>query len=129
MFAEEILLNIDSTLELLIKNAETLREANVEELTESEINAFQKTQESLLRKFLFMDQMLETKRKKQRVPDKRSSTYKIQRKFAHFEKLKAQTNETICEARKKQPILAKRKRKRYLYPSKFKSWLRAHQWG
>jgi hypothetical protein len=114
MFAEDILLEIDSTLEQLIRNSEIFQNSNVSELSETEINAFQKTQESLLHRFLFMDKALETKRKSLQSLDKRSAKYKIQERLSRFEKLKNEISSTIQETRKKQSFFAKRNRKRYL---------------
>lgn len=114
MFAEDILLEIDSTLDQLIKNSEIFQNSNVSELSETEINAFQKTQESLLHRFLFMDKALETKRKSLQSLDKRSAKYKIQERLSRFEKLKNEISSTIQETRKKQSFFAKRNRKRYL---------------
>ena len=118
MFADEIILEIDYTLEQLIKNAETFQRASISELSEAEINAFQKTQESLLHRFLFMDRALETKRNDLSKLDKRSAKQKIQEKLARFEKLKNTVNSTIRDSSKKQEFFAKRKHKRYLNLSK-----------
>lgn len=118
VFAKELLLEIDLTLEQLIKNAELFQGVEISELSNIEIEAFQKTQESLLQHFIFMDQALETKRKGLANPDKRSAQYKIQEKASRFEKLKKEINLTIQEARKKESFFSKRKRKRYLNLSK-----------
>ena len=113
MFAEEIISEIDVTLEKLIKNAEAFQRADIHQLSEPEIEAFQKTQESLLHHFLFMDQALETKRKNLRQLDRRTSTYKIKEKRERFEKLKLQIDNTIRQVSKKEPIILKRQRKRF----------------
>ena len=44
MVGEEIIQEIDATLDLLIRNAEALQNTNVQELSTAEIEAFQKTQ-------------------------------------------------------------------------------------
>lgn len=114
MFAEEILLEIDATLERLIRNAEAVKGAELHDLSEFEINAFQKTQESLLHHLLYMDEAFETKRKDLRIPNKKSASYKIQEKLARFEKLKDEINNSIEKTSRKNPILSKRRGKRLL---------------
>jgi len=114
MFAEEILHEIDATLDRLIQNAEAVQSAELSDLSDIEIDAFQKTQESLLHHFLCMDQEFETKRKKLRIPNKKSASYKIQEKLERFEKLKNEVNNSIDRYCKKQPILSKRRGKRLL---------------
>lgn len=114
MFAEEILIEIDATLDNLIRNAEALNGAELSDLSDIEIDAFQKTQESLLYHFLHMDEALETKRKEVRIPNKNSASYKIQEKLDRLEKLKDAINNKIERTSKKQPILSKRRGKRLL---------------
>lgn len=114
MFAEEILIEIDATLDSLIRNAEALRSAEVSDLSEIEIDAFQKTQESLLHHLLHMDEAFEIKRKAIRIPNEKSASYKIQEKLARFEKLKSEIHNNVEMASKKHPILSKRRGKRLL---------------
>lgn len=114
MFAEEILFEIDATLDQLIRNAETLKGAELTDLSEIEIDAFQKTQESLLYHLVHMDETYETKCKSIRKPNKNSSRNKIQEKLGQFEKLKEDINNTISRASKKRIILSKRRGKRFL---------------
>ncbi len=116
MIGEEILQEIDATLDQLIRNAQAIQSASIQDLSDTEIEAFQKTQESLIQHFLHMDQLLEAKRKGIGTLDKKSSSYKIQEKLTQFETLKSAYRKTIAEATKKQtlPILSKRKAKRFL---------------
>jgi hypothetical protein len=116
MIGEEILLEIDTTLDQLIQNAETIQNVELKELSETEVNAFQKTQESLLQHLLHMDQFLETKRKNLRIQDKRSAGFKIQEKLLKFEKLNTLCHKNISEKTNyfKTPILLKRRSKRFL---------------
>ncbi len=114
MFAEEILSEIDTTLDQLIRNAETVQGADLCDLSEIEIDAFQKTQESLLHHLMHMDEVYETKKKNLRIPNKKSVSYQIQEKLTHFEKLKDDINISIEKTAKKQPILSKRRGKRLL---------------
>ena len=111
MIAEEILTEIDATLEHLIRNAESLNGVNLEDLTETEIDAFQKTQESLLHHLIHMDQTFETKRNSLSIKNERSVSCRIQKKHQHFEKLTASLNNTIQRAEKKLPLFAKRNKK------------------
>lgn len=114
MFAEEILSEIDATLDQLIRNAEALQGIDVHDLSDLELDAFQKTQESLLHHFLHMDRVFETKRKNLRIPNQKSSSYKIQEKLKRFEKLKEDVSKSIQDSAKKYPILSKRRGKRIL---------------
>jgi hypothetical protein len=115
MFGEEILMEIDSTLDRLIRNAEAIQNVNVNDLSEMEIDAFQKTQESLLQHLIHMDQFLEAKRKNLRLQDKRSASFKIQEKLLKFEKLKSSYHKTIAEtAARKTELMSKRRAKRFL---------------
>ena len=60
MFGEDIVQEIDKTLDQLIQNAEVISKADFTELSDTELEAFQKTQESLLQHLLHMDQFLST---------------------------------------------------------------------
>jgi hypothetical protein len=84
MIGEEILSDIDTTLDKLIENAESISGVNLSNISKEEIDAFQKTQESLLAHLISMDQMLETKRKTLKNPNKKSVNYQIQQKLIKF---------------------------------------------
>ncbi len=116
MFGEEILMEIDTTLDQLIKNAEVLQDTNLEELSETEIEGFQKMQESLIQHLIHMDQHLEMKRKNLKTLDKRSASYKIQEKLTKFERLKTEYHKNISQTlvKGRTPFLSKRKTKRFL---------------
>ena len=109
MFGQEILIEIDSTLDRLICNAASLQKADLNEFSETEIEAFQKTQESLLHHLLHMDEKL-----KEKKIDPRSASVKLQQKRKQFEQLKVVTQNRISEAERKMPFLVKRKAKRFL---------------
>ncbi|PIS00613.1 MAG: hypothetical protein COT84_06850 [Chlamydiae bacterium CG10_big_fil_rev_8_21_14_0_10_35_9] len=87
MVGEEIYFEIESTLDQLIENAEAMNSAARNELTKTEVDAFQKTQESLLAHLIHMDGMLEKKQTDVKAPNKKSVTCKIKRKLHKFEKL------------------------------------------
>ncbi len=116
MIGEEILLEIDTTLDQLIQNAEAVQNVELVELSETEVEAFQKTQESLLQHLLHMDQFLENKRQNLKIQDKRSAAFKIQEKLMKFENLDRVCRKNLAEKTKlfKTPILLKRKSKRFL---------------
>jgi hypothetical protein len=115
MVAEEILSEIDATLEQLIRNAETLKVADLSDLSEAEIDAFKKTQESLLHHLLNLDRDFETKRKSLPIQNTKSASFKIQEKHKRFEKLKDDVNNTIRKAEKKCPLFSKRHGKRLFF--------------
>ncbi|MBF8263198.1 MAG: hypothetical protein HW387_863 [Parachlamydiales bacterium] len=114
MIAKEILSEIDATLEQLIRNAQTLEGTPISDLTETELDAFQKTQESLLHHLIHMDQAYETNRKPIPLQNERSVIFKIQEKHQRFEKLKKTVSNTILNAEKKRPIFTKRTAKRLI---------------
>lgn len=114
MLGEEILLEIDGTLDQLIRNAEVIQRVDLKSLSETEIDAFQKTQESLLQHLMHMDQFLVTKRNSLKVQDKRSASFKIQEKLLKFEKMKSTYHKSISEVQAKMPIFSKRRSKRFL---------------
>ena len=114
MIGEEILLEIDGTLDRLIQNAEAIEHADLTDLNETEIDAFQNTQESLLQHLLHMDQYLVIKKHGLKKPSKYSANLKIQEKLLRFEKMKMTYHKNISDARKKLPILSKRRKKRLL---------------
>ena len=114
MFGEDILLEIDGTLDQLIRNAEVIQKVDMKDLNETEIDAFQKTQESLLQHLMHMDEFLVAKRNSLKLQDKRSASFKIQEKLLKFEKMKSSYHKNISEAKAKMPILSKRRNKRLL---------------
>jgi hypothetical protein len=113
MVGEEILLEIDGTLDQLIRNAEVIEKVDLKDLSENEIDAFQKTQESLLQHLIHMDQFLVQKRNSLKLQDKRSASYKIQDKLLKFEKMKTSYHKNLSALQKKTPILSKRRNKRF----------------
>jgi hypothetical protein len=114
MFGEEILLEIDGTLDQLIRNAEVLQKVELKSLSETEIEAFQKTQESLLQHLMHMDQFLVTKRNSLKVQDKKSASFKIQEKLLRFEKMKNSYHKDLSALQNRVSILSKRRNKRFL---------------
>ncbi len=87
MLKEEILSEIDNTLDSLIKNAAVLSYVEEDDLSSLEKDSFQKTQESLLARLIHMDEMLQRKREEAKIPNKRLSIFKIQEKLLRFSTL------------------------------------------
>lgn len=111
MLGEEILIEIDSTLDRLIRNAEVVQDASIEDLSETEIEAFKKTQESLLQHLIHLDQTFE---KKGNTYHKRSARFKIQEKLLKFEKMKRSYHQTLSNTDRRTSILSKRRSKKVL---------------
>ncbi len=109
MIGDRFLKEIDETLDQLICNAETIENVDLNDLSEVEIDAFQKTQESLLQHFIHMNELFS--RKDLKTPDKRSATTKIQAKWLQFEKLKSSHQQNLNRAKR---LSSKRKSKRFL---------------
>jgi DNA gyrase/topoisomerase IV subunit A len=105
MFGEEIVLEIDKTLDQLIRNAEVISTVDLKELSETEVEAFQKTQESLLHHLMSMDKALSAKAK--------TAQNKLLEKRQKFEKMKSSYSRSIAESAAHRPIICKRKAKRF----------------
>jgi hypothetical protein len=107
MIGEEILAEIDKTLDQLICNAEIIQKVEVKALHETEIDAFQKTQESLLHHLLHMDQKLAEKRAAR-------THSRIQAKRQKFATMQTAYSKTLEEAKPRLSIHLKRRSKRLL---------------
>lgn len=97
----KILSEIDATLEQLIRNAEALQEAEWADLSETEIEAFQKTQESLLHHWMDLDRNFAC-----RHPA-------LEKKQRRFKKIKMAVDQAIGQTAKKRSVLSKRRAKRF----------------
>jgi hypothetical protein len=114
MVGEDILIEIDGTLDQLIRNAEVIEKVDLKDLSENEIDAFQKTQESLLQHLMHMDEFLVAKKNDLKLQNKRSASFKIQEKLVKFEKMKLAYHQGLSKVQSKTPILSKRRSKRFL---------------
>ena len=94
---------IDSTLDQLILNAEVISNADLNDLSQMELKAFKKTQESLLNHLLIMDSL----------QDKRSASLKLHEKRMRFEKLKNRYSKELNEILDCKPIVCKRRNKKF----------------
>ncbi len=94
----EIIREIDKTLDQLIKNAEAISSTNMHELSSLEVEAFQKTQESLLQKFL-------------RISGSAKSDQTLEKKKLHFQQLSSAYTQRLKENGTKRRIVLKRQKK------------------
>ena len=87
--SEEILSDIDATLDRLIENADVITTISCTTLFASEVEALQKTQESLLARLVHMNDLLKGQKKE---PDKQkeASFNNIEKKILRFGKLNAE---------------------------------------
>lgn len=118
MFAEDVLIEIDTTLDQLIQNAELIQDVELKELSETEITSFQKMQESLLHRLLHLDEFFETRKLDQKIFHKQSGRYKIQEKLLKFEKLKKEYKKNLGESIEswhRRDLLMKRRAKKILH--------------
>ena len=84
---EEILADIDDTLDHLIVNADVIKKISFSTLYSSEVEALQKTQESLLARLVHMNDLLKSHKK---AEEKQKSFGSIEEKILRFGKLNAQ---------------------------------------
>jgi hypothetical protein len=85
---EEILADIDSTLDRLIENADVIKHISLNTLYKSEVDALQKTQESLLARLVHMNDLLKGQ-KKNDESKKKESFGSVEQKIIRFGKLNA----------------------------------------
>ena len=116
---EEVLDDLDTTLDELIINAHTLRQIQRTERFETEAKALEKTQESLLARVLYRQKLLDEKRKKEITEKAAEKEAMIDQKIEHFAKLNTEllypvANNLITKRPKKRPLRISRRRKRAL---------------
>ena len=101
---EEILADIDATLDQLICYANAAQNMALDDL---EVEALQKTQESLLARLIHMDNLLANERKK----PKAKSYQDFQQKIARYSRLNAQLIDGVASqfARRSKARLSKTK--------------------
>lgn len=106
MFATKILLEIDKTLDQLIQNAEAIQTADLDTLSEIEIDAFRKTQESLVHHLLYMDE---------HFSHQRAASHTLQTKRKKFETLKKSYHKKLAASELKKTIFSKRRCKKLFH--------------
>lgn len=84
---ERILAAIDDTLDQLIENADVIKKISLNATYASEVEALQKTQESLLARLIHVDDLLKSHRKTEEEPN---AFDRIEEKILRFGKLNAQ---------------------------------------
>jgi len=84
---EEILADIDDTLDHLIANADAIKKISLSTLYISEVEALQKTQESLLARLVHMNDLLKSHKK---TEEGQSSLDSPEEKILRFGKLNAE---------------------------------------
>jgi hypothetical protein len=103
---EEILAEIDATLDQLILNAQVAHQTTLYILSENEQEAFHKTQESLLARFVHMNDLLEDSQRDKLRSRKKESYEQIQNKIRQFGNLNTNILQFLANqfqpARKKQ---------------------------
>jgi hypothetical protein len=110
---EEILSDIDATLDQLIENAQVIKHISVSTLYTSEVEAMQKTQESLLARLVHMNDLLKGQKKSD---EKEESFDSVEQKILRFGKLNAQMINHVSDRIKR----AKRSRQPRVRPHRRK---------
>lgn len=101
---EEILIDIDTTLDQLIQNAATINRISFDTLFANEMEALQKTQESLLARLIHMNDLLDQDEKRNYFRKQPVVFSSIESKITQFGKLNNelmnQVREDISAAKK-----------------------------
>lgn len=84
---EEILAELDSTLNQLLLNIETVSNASLSDLSETEMQAMHKTQESLLARFMHMNDLIKESERKKLQEKKTRELTQLQEKLKKFSDL------------------------------------------
>ena len=117
--SEEILSDIASTLDHLIENADVINKISCTTLFVSEVEALQKTQESLLARLVHMNDLLKNPKHE---PLEESPFTSIEQKILRFGKLNAQminhVSGRIKRAKKNRTPKVRAHRKKEKVPSK-----------
>ena len=110
---QNLVQEIDQTLDLLIKNAEMISQVDLKDLSEFELAGFQKTQESLLHHLLHVDSLLEKTTKLEKKFHPKTAAVQIQEKKKRFDQLNQEFNQELLTVKNK-PIICKRKAKKLI---------------
>ena len=112
--SQNLVQEIDQTLDQLIRNAEAITQVELKELSESELEGFQKTQESLMHHLLHVDELLATKQKAAKIPQFRTASTQIQAKKQRFETLHTEFKQELQKVEKVTIICKRRSKKVFL---------------
>ena len=98
MDRDHILSEMNQTLDQLIDNAKAIKTASLKALTSIEMDAFEKTQESLFAHILSMDELLEKMLISLRKKNNINPRHQIQKKFLTFDELRypQEMREKVC---------------------------------
>ncbi len=107
---EEILADIDATLDQLIQNADSIQHVPLKTLQENEVEALQKTQESLLARLIHMDCLLDPDQKKIQIRKQPIVYQHIQQKISAFGKLNARLIQDVATRFGKKPRVHRKKK-------------------
>lgn len=94
--SDEILADIDATLDQLIENADVIKRFSLQSLFVSEVEGLQKTQESLLARLVHMNDLLKDEKKKSDA-EPTDSYGGIEQKILRFGKLNAQMIDHVSD--------------------------------
>jgi hypothetical protein len=108
---EEILADIDATLDQLILNADCIQHVPLKSLEENEVEALHKTQESLLAHLIHMDCLLDPDHKKMQLRKQPAVYQNIQHKISEFGKLNARLINDVATRFGKKPRVHRRRKK------------------
>ena len=116
---EEVLDDLDTTLDELIVNAHTLRQIQRNGRFATEAKALEKTQESLLARILYRQKLLDAKRKKEITERAAQKEMLIEAKIQHFAKINTTLDNPVAKnlipkKLKRRPLRLSRHRKRAL---------------
>ena len=114
--SEKILADINATLDQLIENADVFKCVSVNPLFASEIEALQKTQESLLARLVHMQDLLQNEKVQKEQYQKQGSFEGIEKKVVRLGKLNAQMISHFSQGmkrvqRSRQPQIGKRRKR------------------
>lgn len=113
---KEILEDIDATIEQLIANATAMKRAFVSDVLLHEIEALQKTQESLLARLMHRHTLLQEKKKK--ITPTKLQTKLLQKKMIDYDKahirMMAEARKQLAIKNRKKPLKMSKRAKRSL---------------
>lgn len=102
---EEIVANIDATLDQLIQNASVIKQLSTKKHYEEELMHLQKTQESLLSHLMHMDELLDHEQKKKQqiltAVDSKIVKTKLMKLSRLNDRVVKQVSKTLAYKRKK----------------------------
>ncbi len=97
IIGEEILQEIDQTLDRLVENAKAMEKASEKRLTSYERGLFQKTQESLLAHLIQTDHKLAERRETLKHFSSQAQKFPIQKKWIHLHRMQGRNFENLSK--------------------------------